>query len=222
MPQTLPAAPPPPALADTDDLSSVPADPHRIRWTRKECARIIRGGILDGEHYELIEGDIVRKVKNRPHVVTLARLLHWLNSLFGDEYVQVQDPIDVSDADNRHNAPEPDAAVLVRPVADYTRVPPSPGDLRLVVEVADTTLRRDTTTKARLYARAGIADYWVINVSGRRLLVYRQPDARAGRYADVAEYAEHETAAPLAAPEAVVRVADLLPPEIPGTDTVSS
>lgn len=202
--------PPLPAQIELDDPAFVPADPHRIRWTRADCARIIRSGILDGEQYELIEGDIVRKVKNRPHVLALARLLRWLNSVFGDVHVQVQDPVDVSASDNRHNAPEPDAAVLVRPVADYTDAPPGPADLRLVVEVADTTLRRDAATKARLYARANIADYWVLDVTGRRLLVHRRPEQ--GRYAEVVSYAEDETAAPLAAPGANVRVGDLLSP----------
>ena len=216
MPQTL--TPPLPVVeTDEEHLDGGPADPHRIRWTRADCARLIRSGILDGEQYELIEGDIVRKVKNRPHVVSLMLLLDWLRSVFDARCVQSENPIDVVAEDNRHNAPEPDAAVLARRAADYTNAPPGPSDLRLVVEVADTTLRRDTTTKARLYARAGIADYWVVDVAGRRLFVHRAP--AEGRYAEVASYAEDETAAPLAAPSANVRVGDLLPPS---TNAVSA
>lgn len=182
----------------------------RIRWTRADCARLVRSGVLDGARYELIEGDIVRKMKNRPHVVALALLIRWLNAVFGDLFVQVQDPMDVAASDNRHNAPEPDAAVLARPVADYTDAAPGPGDVRLLVEVADATLRRDTGVKARLYARAGVGDYWVLDVAERRLLVHREPDA--GRYAEIVAYAENESIAPLTAPENTVRVADLLPP----------
>ncbi len=209
MPQTLTL---PPAAATDEELlgGDGPADPHRIRWTRADCARIIRSGILDGEQYELIEGDIVRKVKNRPHVVTILLLLDWLASVFELRHVQSEQPIDLANADNRHNAPEPDAVVTVRPAAEYVAAAPGLGDLRLVVEVADTTLRRDTTTKARLYARAGIADYWVLDVTGRRLLVYRRPEQ--GRYAEVVSYAEDETTAPLAAPGQNVLVGDLLPP----------
>lgn len=203
----------PEIITRPDDQTTADPSPERIRWTRADCARLLRSGVLEGEKYELLEGDLVRKVKNRPHVLALARLLRWLNAVFGERYVQGQDPINVAPSDNRHNEPEPDAAVLARPVDDYPDAAPGPADLRLVVEVADATLRKDTVTKARLYARARIADYWVLDVAGRRLLVHRQP--RAGRYASVVAYAEHEAVAPLAAPEHFARVADLLPPPPP-------
>lgn len=214
----------PEIITRPDDQTMADPSPERIRWMRADCARLLRSGVLEGEKYELLEGDLVRKVKNRPHVLSLARLLRWLNAVFGERYVQGQDPINVAPGDNRHNEPEPDAAVLARPVDDYPDAAPKPADLRLVVEVADATkslslhdsatlLRKDTVTKARLYARARIADYWVLDVAGRRLLVHRQP--RAGRYVSVVAYAEHEAVAPLAAPEHFARVADLLPPPPP-------
>jgi Uma2 family endonuclease len=77
---------------------------------------------------------------------------------------------------------------------------PQPQDLALVVEIADSTLALDLTTKAALYARAGIVEYWVIDVTGRRLYCHREP--MAGKYSQIAVYEEHEAISPLAAPDA--------------------
>jgi Uma2 family endonuclease len=78
--------------------------------------------------------------------------------------------------------------------------------LHLVVEVADTTLSFDLTTKAALYARAGIVEYWVLDVPGRRLIVHRHP--QLGKYTTILIYSEQESVAPLAAPQAMFKVAD--------------
>lgn len=86
---------------------------------------------------------------------------------------------------------------------------PRPEDLALVVEVADTTLAFDLSVKRGLYARAGIAEYWVLDLAGRRMVVHRQ--VHDGRYESVVAYAEHEGVAAVAAPEAVFRVADAFP-----------
>ena len=85
---------------------------------------------------------------------------------------------------------------------------PQPDDLRLVVEISDTTLGFDLKTKADLYARAGIVEYWVFDVSGRRLIVHRDP--QAGRYRSVEVYAADEAVVPLAAPGHNFRIADVL------------
>jgi Uma2 family endonuclease len=81
--------------------------------------------------------------------------------------------------------------------------------LHLVVEVADSTLNFDLTTKAALYARAGIAEYWVLDVSGRRLIVHRLP--QSGKYTAILVYNEQEEVAPLAAPHATFKAADAFP-----------
>ena len=85
-----------------------------------------------------------------------------------------------------------------------------------VVEVADTTLEADTHEKASLYAAGGVPDYWVIDITGRRVLVFRNPRPDAaeafGRiYGQVFAHGPDETLTPLAAPDARIRVADLLP-----------
>ena len=78
----------------------------------------------------------------------------------------------------------------------------------LVIEVADSSLDFDTNEKRLLYAKAGIREYWVVDINGRRLLVYRDP--QAGDYATQLALGPADAVSPLAAPAAVVRVADLL------------
>jgi Uma2 family endonuclease len=96
--------------------------------------------------------------------------------------------------------------VLARPSREFRDANPRPGDLRLVVEISDTTLCFDLTTKAELYARAGIIEYWVVDVAARRLIVHRDP--REGLYCSVTAYGAEETATPLASPGPEFRLAD--------------
>lgn len=78
-----------------------------------------------------------------------------------------------------------------------------------MVEVGDSSLNFDLTVKASLYARAGVSEYWVLDVTGRRMFVHRNP--RAGEYTDVAVYSEQESVSPLAAPDARFPVAHAFP-----------
>jgi Uma2 family endonuclease len=186
-----------------------PPDPPRKRWTRAECATLEASGLLDQESLELVEGDLIGKMgKKRPHVDSLTLLQEWLVQVFGFRSVNVEAPIDVAPEDNPTNEPVPDLIVL-QPNRPRFRSNPRAQDLWLVVEIADTTLNFDLTIKAALYARAGVIEYWVLDVTGRRLLVHRNP--QSGTYAEVAAYSEHESVSPLAAPQAQFRVADAFP-----------
>jgi len=186
-----------------------PHDPPRKRWTRAECATLEASGLLDQESLELVEGELISKMgKKRPHVDSFTLLQEWLVQVFGFRSVNVEAPIDVSPEDNPTNEPVPDLIVLRQDRSRFSSNPCAQ-DLLLVVEIADTSLNFDLTVKAALYARAGVSEYWVLDVSGRRLLVHRNP--QSGAYADVAAYSEHESASPLAAPQAQFRVADVFP-----------
>jgi Uma2 family endonuclease len=188
----------------------VPLDPPRKRWTRAECAALEASGLWEQQKLELVEGELISKMgKNRPHANSALLLAEWLVQIFGFRFVNKEEPIDVAPEDNPTNEPEPDLIVLIRESTHFRSGNPQPEDLHLVVEVADTTLNFDLTTKASLYARAGIAEYWVLDVKGRRLLVHR--DAKAGGYASIIAYGEHESVAPLAAPHREFRVADAFP-----------
>ena len=163
-------------------------------------------GLLQGQHLELIEGDLINKMgRGLPHMISKGLMMNRLKNVFGDLLVLFGASIDVAPEDNPTNHPEPDLIVLNR---EYTTLSalPIPEDLRLLVEISDATLRFDLTIKAALYARAGIAEYWVLDVNGRRLIVHRDP--RDGGYSSIVEYGAGEEVAPLAAPDSTVRVGD--------------
>jgi Uma2 family endonuclease len=184
--------------------------PSPKRWTRRECDFLRSNGLLT-ERYELIDGEVVSKTgQNPPHGLAIVLLQARLISVFGPLCVRIQLSVDVGGADPEHNEPDPDIAVTERPGTAYPDRHPGPADLLLIAEVADTTLRYDRTTKANLYARAGIREYRVIDTVGRQAVVHRQPGAEG--YAEVVAYASDETVATLARPEQGVLVADLLPP----------
>jgi Uma2 family endonuclease len=144
----------------------VPVEPPRKRWTRSECEVLEASGLLDWQHLELIEGELISKLgKQRPHVNSQMLLLESLIQVFGFRFVNGHAPIDVAPEDNPANEPEPDIIVLKRESSHFSDNP-RPEDLNLVVEIADTTLQFDLTTKAALYARAGIAEYWVLDLRG--------------------------------------------------------
>lgn len=183
-----------------------PPDPPRKRWTRVECAALEASGLLDQERLELVEGELISKMgKKRPHVKSFTVLHAWLLQIFGWRFVNAEAPIDVAPEDNPTNEPVPDLIVLRQDQSHFTSNPTAQ-DLRLLVEIAGASLNFDLTVKAALYARAGVSEYWVLDVAGRRLLVHRNP--RSGAYVDVTAYSEHESASPLAAPQAQFGVAD--------------
>jgi len=185
------------------------AQPPRKRWTRAECEALDASGLLNGQRLELVEGELINKMgKNQPHVMLLAALRDWLQGVFGARRVLTEAPIDVAPEDNPTNEPEPDLIVLKCDRSHFPTEKPRPEDLDLVVEVADSTLYFDLNTKAALYARAGIADYWVLDVNGRRMIVHRDP--REGRFASVVVYGSDESVAPLAAPGSVLKIGDAL------------
>jgi Uma2 family endonuclease len=176
-----------------------PESPPRKRWTRAECELIDAMGVWEGQHLELIEGELIDKkmAKNPPHVTAVLLLREWAIAVFGSRQVLQEAPIDVAAKDNPTNQPEPDLVVLRQSALRFTRTGPGPADIALVVDVSDSTLCFDLNKKAPLYARAGIQEYWVLDVNLRRLIVHREP--ADGKYHFVKIYHEHESVAPLAA-----------------------
>jgi Uma2 family endonuclease len=153
-----------------------PGYPPRKRWTRSECKSLEVTGLWDREKLELIDGDLISKMgKNWPRVNTTALVMKWLTAVFGALYALQDAPIDVSPEDNPTNEPEPDLIVLEQPCSAYKTASRVPADVRLLVEISDTTLAFDLGIKARLYARAGISEYWVVDVTGRRIVVHSRP-----------------------------------------------
>ena len=182
------------------------APPHKL-WTREECAVLESAGVVDPERYELIEGELLLKMgKKNPHMRAVWLLVHWLARTFGETFVVQEPSISVHPEDSPTSEPEPDAIVLNRSFLGIQGLA-GPADLLLVAEVSGATLSLDLKVKARLYARAGIAEYWVVDLNGRRVVIHRRP--AGGQYLDVVGYSEDEMVATLGAPEVSIRVGDL-------------
>lgn len=165
----------------------------RKRFTRAEVQQMIAMGLFAGQRFELIRGDLIDKMgQNPPHASAIRLLLELLAGVFGLKRVQVQLPIEAGAQDRETSMPEPDLAVLAASSTDLYRTRHPRGDeLLLVIEVSDTTLTHDATTKRDLYARAGVAQYWVLDLTGRRLIVHRHPTEGKYRDAAVLESDEH-------------------------------
>jgi Uma2 family endonuclease len=182
-------------------------------WTRKEYDRLVHLGILhEDEPVELIGGQmIVAEPKGSPHMTALGLTADALRIAFGAGWVvREQAPIALDD----ESEPEPDIIVVAGHQRDYRREHPSRP--ALVVEIADSSLAFDRHHKGSVYARAGLPDYWIVNLRRRVLAVYRNPvahdRARYGwKYADVRVLRTGAAIAPLAAPTASITLADLLP-----------
>jgi Uma2 family endonuclease len=178
----------------------------RGHYTRDEVNRMVQEGLLSGR-YELIDGQLVNKMgQNAPHAQALRLVAAWLLSIFGFRRVQVQLPIEVAQGDRKYNEPEPDVAVLPDLKLEYGKRHPRGDELLLIVEVADSSSRFDLTTKADLYARAGVPEHWVLDVSRRMLVVHC--GLQQGTYNQVTELTEQEH---VALGDSRSLIADLLP-----------
>ena len=93
------------------------------------------------------------------------------------------------------NAPEPDIAVVRGTEEDYADHHPGPADLVLVIEVADSSVGTDRSTKQRLYATAGVTQYWLVNLPKSQVEVYEQPDSQSGKYARQTTFPPSQTLA---------------------------
>ncbi len=143
------------------------------------------------------------------HVIAVSLTAKAVATAFGEGFwVRTQAPLNLG----KHDEPEPDVAVVAGSERDYLGSDNRATAL-LVIEVSDTTLAFDRGRKARRYARAGITDYWIVNLPDRRLEVYRDPKRQGATYGfgTLAVFGEGEAVTPVAAPAHSVRVADLLP-----------
>lgn len=181
----------------------------RKRFTRADCDLLERMGGLP-HRYELLDGEIIEKVgQNQPHAISVSRAFGWLIGVFGNDYVLSQTDMEVAAPDQPSNRPQPDVLVTSQPSFHYATAPTG-SDVRVVWETSDSTLRDDMTLKADLYARAGVPEYVVQDVRGRRLIVHR--DIQEGVYTSRQVLAETDTLTLVSAPDNPVTVAALLPP----------
>ena len=182
----------------------------RKKWSVTECKFLTDNGLLEPGSYELIEGEIIFKMaQDQSHIIGITAAATILTEIFGGMALIHQANIGIGERDE-FNDPEPDVAVVVGSIRDYkTRRPDPSTEVLLLIEIANTSFTGDTTIKAEIYARHGLRDYWVVAINKRELIVHRNPTADG--YADVRTYAVGESVAPLARPDSLIAVTDLLP-----------
>ncbi|MFM7886313.1 MAG: Uma2 family endonuclease [Pseudanabaena sp.] len=179
------------------------------RWTANDYRRMSELGILEcNERTELIDGQItLMAAKGTLHVTSLHLLANVLRDHLGNfALVRNQDPIHLDD----FSEPEPDLVIAQGTVFDYTEQHPYPEQIYLIVEVADSTLKHDCETKDKLYAKAGIADYWVLAPQKRQLHIFRKPTATG--YIEHLILSEPSQVSPLAFPDCAIAITSILPP----------
>ena len=197
-----------PSLSGIEPIYDAMLLPNRVKWTRAEFARLDDGG----ERYELINGELVKKMgMNGPHAVVVTLLNGALTQIFQIGFaVRIQLPMAVSET----SEPEPDALVVEGKPRDF--LVDHPTTAALVVEVSDSTLASDLGVKVALYAQANVTEYWVVDIHARLLHVYRTPmssPALPNGYGFQTVTLLHDTdcVSPLTAPGSSILIADLLP-----------
>ena len=194
-------------------------DIHVWQWTRQDYYRAAEIGFLDPDaRLELLDGEILQHM--RPHKSSHSTAVLFTQSALADAaspntfHVRAQMAITLND----RSEPEPDLVVVFGTIGDYAEHHPYPSDIQLLVEVSDSTLRTDRKRKLSAYARANIAEYWILNLVDRQLEVWRDPffQASGPGFKTSLLYLEKDTVRPLFAPESVFAVADLLPPSTAG------
>jgi Uma2 family endonuclease len=195
-------------------LGVLPANHSRrgVLLTRDQYRDLWEHGFFEGRSVCLLHGEVFEMSTKEPHVAGVMAVAEALRAVFGAGFcIREEKPLDV----NTTNDPEPDVVVVPGDVRTYRNSPTAP-DVSLalvVVEVADSTLFQDTTTKAELYAIAGVQDYWVLDVENDRLLVFRDPLPTAGTvaYRTTLTLTAGDTITLLAVPGTPIAVADLIP-----------
>lgn len=184
-----------PALTTAPPILS--ADPRVVytgepifRLTVEQYHRLIdQGDLTPDDPVELVEGVLLFKMpKKRQHTTCNWKVNQALSSLLSEGFhSQSQEPITLGDSE-----PEPDVAVIRGDREDFLTAHPHAPDVLLVVEISDSTLERDRGIKLRSYARAGIANYWIVNLNDRTVEVFTNPTGQA----DTPAYADRQVFGP--------------------------
>jgi Uma2 family endonuclease len=186
-----------------------------VRFTVREYYRLSESGLLEeafgARRTELLQGRVVKVApQGRPHVVALAGITRLLiEATTRADHVLVQSTLVLG----THDAPEPDFAVFDVPKETPVDRLPKP---ILVIEISDSTYKQDSRRKARIYARHGIEDYWIVNIPMRRVEVYRRPVSKSGqiagwRYASKEWFEVGQSISMLMRPAVSFKVEDMLP-----------
>ncbi|MGB3790546.1 MAG: Uma2 family endonuclease [Phormidesmis sp.] len=198
-------------MAPLDQPSTIALEPAKLkRWTVETYNRMSELGILAShERTELIMGQIVvMAAKGTPHITALRLLAQQLDQFLADRpfFASTQDPIALDDLSEL----EPDLAILRGEILDYNNKHPQPQDVVLITEIADSTLRQDCEVKDKVYARANIPEYWVLDLKNYQLHIFQQPTADG--YGSHLILSTAGNVSPLAFPEMAIAISFIFPP----------
>ncbi len=177
------------------------------KWSLDDYHRMIAAGILANRRVELLQGDIVEMAnEGEPHAYSRNEADEYLTELLGSRAKIRQDsPITLPNA----SEPEPDIAIVQRLGREYRSHHPYPENIFWLIEYAESSLAKDLEVKSKIYAEAGIPEYWVVNLKTMQLIVFRDPTN--------SDYSSQTTftsgvISPLAFPDVIISVADILNP----------
>jgi Uma2 family endonuclease len=181
--------------------------PAKHRFSVEDYYRIAETGVLRPDaRVELLDGEIMDKSPTGPfHGGVVSRLARFFTLQSNDRWLlSPQNPLRLSD----FSEPEPDVMLLKPSPDDYTGRHPQPEDVFLLVEVSDSSLAIDVEKKLPLYGRAGVAEVWIINLEDLAVQIHREPHFNG--YGSKTVLRAGDQARPLAFPDTVVNVAELL------------
>lgn len=175
------------------------------KWSIEDYHRMIAAGILEGRRVELLKGEIVEMdPEGEPHAYSSDEAGEYLIYLLGNTKIRQGKPITLPSDDSE---PEPDIAVVQRLGRDYREHHPYPENIFWLIEYSHSSLSKDLKVKSRVYAAAGILDYWVVNLRTMQLVVFREPTDKGYQSQEILTQGIIK---PLAFPELEVAIAPLL------------
>ena len=142
------------------------------KWTIEQWHRLLETGVLAGQNVELLEGEIVEmSPEGVSHSFCNQTLADYLRNLLKDKaIVNERYPITLDNSE-----PQPDLAIIQLPRDIYSQHHPYPENIYWLIEISNSTLQFDRTTKATIYARNGIREYWIVDLVNRKLIVHTAP-----------------------------------------------
>jgi Uma2 family endonuclease len=177
----------------------------RAKWTVDEYHQMIAAGILEGRQVELLNGEIIEMApEGEAHAYCSDEAGEYLIYLLGNRAkVRQAKPITLPESGSE---PEPDIAVVQRLGRDYRQHHPYPENIFWVIEYSETSLNKDLEVKSKVYGKAGIPEYWIVNLRTRQVIVLRMPTDEGYQCQEVLTEGEIN---PLSFPDVTVAIARL-------------
>ena len=181
-----------------------------FKWSIEDWHELVNSGVLDDKKVELLEGTIVNmSPEGILHSGTNRNVADYLRELLkGKAYISEAHPVTLNNSPNSTpSEPEPDIAIVRLSNNNYLTHHPYKEDIYWLIEISNTTLTIDLTTKKTIYASNNITEYWVIDLKNNKLIVHTQP--QNGEYQKIEEYISG-TIKPVSFPEINIELKKIL------------